>query len=423
MSRTIAIVGLWYVWLPLAYHFARAGHDVIGFEISQKKLSELRAGIDVTHEVGEKIKEVNILYTDNPLDMKRAEVIIVAVPTPVNENNDPDYTPLIKSSQTIGKILEKGQIVVYESTVDPGATEEVCLPILEKESGLKLGTDFKLGYSPERINPGDKEHTVDKIVKVVSGSDAQALEVIADVYGSIVTAGIHRASSIKVAEAAKIIENTQRDINIAFMNELSKICDKLGINTYDVLAAAGTKWNFLKFTPGLVGGHCIWVDPYYLAKRAQKLGMQPEVILAGRRINDDMPIWVANQIVKLLIKSGKKVEWARILILWLTFKENVPDFRNSKIALTIKELKDFGIETIGYDPYYPYATDYDFHELHMSRDEVITELTGRYDGVIFAQNHREFADIELANFIDENGIIYDLKWRFRDKNFPRYKSL
>jgi UDP-N-acetyl-D-galactosamine dehydrogenase len=331
--ETIAVVGLGYVGLPLAYHFAKAGYTVIGFEISEKKLTELRAGIDVTHEVGDKIKDVNILYTNNPEDMKQADMIIVAVPTPVNENRDPDYTPLVKSSETIGSILQAWQIVVYESTVDPGATEEVCLPILEKKSGMKCGTDFKIGYSPERINPGDKEHTVDKIVKVVAGCDAESLDTIARIYGSIVTAGVHRASSIKVAEAAKIIENTQRDINIAFMNELAKICDKLGISTYDVLAAAGTKWNFLKFTPGLVGGHCIGVDPYYLAKRAQKLGLQPEVILSGRRINDDMPVWVANQVVKLLIKSSRKVAWARILVLGLTFKENVPDFRNSKYPI------------------------------------------------------------------------------------------
>lgn len=423
MQHTIAVVGLGYVWLPLAYHFAKAGYSVIGFEISQKKLTELRAGIDMTHEVGEKIRDVKIHYTDNPEDMKRATFIIVAVPTPVNENRDPDYTPLIKSSETIGKVLQKWQIVVYESTVDPGATEEVCLPILEKQSGLKLGQDFKLWYSPERINPGDKEHTVDKIVKVVSGSDAEALETIAAIYSSVVTVWVHRASSIKVAEAAKIIENTQRDINIAFMNELAKICDKLGINTYDVLAAAGTKWNFLKFTPGLVGGHCIGVDPYYLAKRAIKLGMQPEVILAGRRINDDMPIWVANQIIKLLIKSGKKVEWARILVLGLTFKENVPDFRNSKIAETIKELRDFWVQITGYDPYLSYATGHDFHELHMTKEDFIETLGGRYDGVIFAQNHREFADINLSEFLEPDGVVFDLKGRFRETGFAHYKSL
>ncbi len=421
--ETIAVVGLGYVGLPLAYHFAKAGYTVIGFEISQKKLTELRAGIDVTHEVGDKIKDVNILYTNNPEDMKQADMIIVAVPTPVNENRDPDYTPLVKSSETIGSILQSWQIVVYESTVDPGATEEVCLPILEKKSGMKCGTDFKIGYSPERINPGDKEHTVDKIVKVVAGCDAESLDTIARIYGSIVTVGVHRASSIKVAEAAKIIENTQRDINIAFMNELAKICDKLGISTYDVLAAAGTKWNFLKFTPGLVGGHCIGVDPYYLAKRAQKLGLQPEVILSGRRINDDMPVWVANQVVKLLIKSSRKVAWARILVLGLTFKENVPDFRNSKISDTIRELKDFWIEIVWYDPFRPYLTEYDLHELHMNPTEIIDELTGKYDGIIFAQNHSEFKDIDLAEYLDTDGVVFDLKWRFRNAWFTHYKSL
>lgn len=421
--KKIAIVGLGYVWLPLAYHLAKKWNTVIWFDVYEKKLEELRSGFDSTEEIGEKIKDVDILYTNNSEDLKQAEIIIVTVPTPVNANKDPDYTPLIKASETIGKILHKGQIVVYESTVDPGATEEVCLPLLEQYSGLKCPQDFTIGYSPERINPGDKEHTVDKIAKVVAGYDTRTLDILADMYGSITTGVIHKAPCIKVAEASKIIENTQRDINIAIINEIAKICDKLWISTYDVLDAAATKWNFLRFTPGLVGGHCIGVDPYYLAKRAIKLGMHPDVILAGRRINDDMPFWVAHQIIKMLIKAGTKVEWAKILVLWLTFKENVPDFRNSKIADTIKELKEFGVSIVGYDPYHTYLHDHDREELHIEKSELISEIAGTYDGVIFAQNHKEFDNLDITKLLQKDGIIFDVKWTLRKKWFSNYKSL
>ena len=421
--KKIAIVGLGYVWLPLAYHLAKKGNVVIWFDIYEKKLQELKNGFDSTEEIGEKIKDVNILYTNNSEDLKQAEIIIVTVPTPVNANKDPDYTPLIKASEIIGKILHPGQIVVYESTVDPWATEEFCLPVLEQCSGLKCPQDFSIGYSPERINPGDKEHTVDKIAKVVAGYDTKTLDVLAEMYGSITTWVIHKAPCIKVAEASKIIENTQRDINIAIINEIAKICDKLGINTYDVLDAAATKWNFLRFTPGLVGGHCIGVDPYYLAKRAIKLGMHPDVILAGRRINDDMSFRVANQIVKMLIKAWIKVEWAKILVLWLTFKENVPDFRNSKIADTIKELKEFWVHITGYDPYHTYLNDHDREELNLEKSELTDTVSWIYDGVIFAQNHKEFDNLDITKLLQKNWIIFDIKWALRKKWFSNYKSL
>lgn len=423
-TKTITLIGLGYVGLPLAYHFAKAGFQVIGFDVSERRLNELRSGHDSTEEIGSKISEVAISYTNSATDLQKADMIIVTVPTPVNENNDPDYTPLIKASESIGRNLQKWQVIVYESTVDPGATEEICLPILEKESGLKCPEDFKIGYSPERINPGDKEHTVDKIMKVISGIDAESLEEIFQVYSKVITAWLHKASSIKVAEASKIIENTQRDINIAFMNELSKICDKLGINTYDVLDAAGTKWNFLRFTPGLVGGHCIGVDPYYLAKRAEKLGLHPDVILSGRKINDDMPVYVANQIVKMLIRAGKQVEWSHILVLGLTFKENVPDFRNSKISSVIRELKEFGVNIEWYDPYSENLHSHILHELHLEASEIAKDIsTTKYDGVIYAQNHREFSEIDILSLLNPEGIIFDIKWKFRHEGFPRYKSL
>lgn len=420
----IAVIWLWYVWLPLAYHFAKVWYSVVWFDISEKRLNDLKNWIDMTREIWEKIKDVNILYTKDSNDLINSEILIVTVPTPTNENKDPDYTPLIKASETIWKVLKKWQIVVYESTVDPGATEEICLPVLEKFSKLKCPTDFKIWYSPERINPWDKEHTVDKIKKVVAWIDGETLDILAKLYESIISVWIHRASSIKVAEASKIIENTQRDINIAFMNELSKICDKLWINTFDVLEAAWTKWNFLRFTPGLVWGHCIWVDPYYLAKRAIKLGMNPEIILAWRRINDDMPFYLANQVIKMLIKAWKKVEWSKILIMWLTFKENVPDFRNSKIADTIKELKEFWVEIVWIDPYKSFMSDYDYHELNIEKNEIIEQKDlEKYDWIIFAQNHREFEEINISTLLNDRGIIFDIKWKFKDKWFNNYKSL
>ena len=419
----IAIVWLWYVGLPLAYNFAKAWFDVIWFDVNEKRLKELRQWKDSTNEVWDKISQVNIFYTSSPEDLKQAKLIIVTVPTPINKHKNPDFTPLKKASQTIGKILQPWQIVVYESTVYPGCTEEICLPILEKESWLNCPKDFKIWYSPERINPGDKVHTVENIVKVVAWIDQETTDFLTEIYWKIIRAGIHKASSVKVAEAAKVIENTQRDINIALMNELSQIFDKIWINTYEVLEAAWTKWNFLKFTPGLVGGHCIWVDPYWLAYKAVEVNHHPELILAWRRINDFMPIFVANQVVKLLIKAWKKVEGTNILILWLTFKENVPDFRNSKIADVIKELKEFWVNIKAYDPFYENLNSHILQELNLSEDEVLRNLEGRYDWVVFAVNHKEFENIDLQDYLSENGVVFDVKGRFRNRWFKFYKSL
>lgn len=421
--KKIWVVWLGYVWLPLAYHLAKKWNQLVWFDVSERKLEELKKWFDATQEIWDRISEVNIEYTNNKERLFDCNIIIVTVPTPVNENNDPDYTPLIKASETIWSVLKKWQIVVYESTVDPGATEEICLPILEKESWLKCPQDFSLWYSPERINPGDKEHTVDKIAKVVSASDSNALETLAEMYGSITSWVIHKASCIKVAETSKIIENTQRDINIAVINEIAKICDKLWISTYDVLEASWTKWNFLKFTPWLVWGHCIWVDPYYLAKRAQKLWLHPDVILSWRRINDDMPIWIANQVIKIMIKNKIDIAHAKILVLWLTFKENVPDFRNSKISTTIKELKDFWLDIKWYDPYHTYLHEHDIEELNMNKNEILENLNWKYDCVIFAQNHKEFENMEINNLLNSNWIIFDIKWKLRNKWFKNYKTL
>ena len=421
--KKIWVVGLWYVWLPLAYHLAKKWNQIVWFDVSKRKLEELRKWFDATQEIWDCISEVNIDYTDDKEKLRDRDIIIVTVPTPVNKNNDPDYTPLIKASETIGSVLKEWQIVVYESTVDPGATEEICLPILEEKSWLKCPSDFNLWYSPERINPWDKEHTVDKIAKVVSASSSEALEILAEMYGSITSWEIHKSPSIKVAETSKIIENTQRDINIAVINEIAKICDKLWISTYDVLEASWTKWNFLKFTPGLVWWHCIWVDPYYLAKRAQKLWLHPDVILSGRRINDDMPIWVADQVIKMMIKNKIDISHAKILILWLTFKENVPDFRNSKISTTIKELKDFWLDIKWYDPYHTYLHEHDIEELNLENSEIIDNLDWKYDCVIFAQSHKEFENIDINNLLNDNWVIFDIKWKLRNKGFKNYKTL
>jgi len=347
----VAVVGLGYVGLPLAAAFGKQV-DVIGFEIHLEKVEQLKSGFDATGELtSEDLKNTMIQYTTDSGDLKAADFIIVTVLTPIDENNNPDLTPMEKASKTIGQNLKKGAIVVYESTVYPGVTEDICVPILEQESGLKCGIDFKVGYSPERINPGDKVHTVDKIIKVVSGMDEETLDTVAQVYELVITAGVHRASSIKVAEAAKVIENTQRDLNIALINELALIFNKLDIPTMDVLAAAGTKWNFLKFTPGLVGGHCIGVDPYYLTHKAEQIGYLPQVILAGRRINDGMGKYVAENTVKQMIRSGKVIKGSRVLILGLTFKEDVPDIRNTKVVDIVAELKDYGIEVLIHDPF------------------------------------------------------------------------
>lgn len=342
-SRSIAVVGLGYVGLPIAVAFGKIG-PVIGFDVNKKKIDELSKGLDRTGEVSEKdLASTQVHYTSEPADLKKADFIIVAVPTPINEALQPDLTALQKASELIGRNLLPGSIVVYESTVYPGATEEVCLPILERTSGMKAGVDFKLGYSPERINPGDKEHTLEKIIKVVSAQDHESLDVVADTYALVVKAGIHRASSIKVAEAAKVIENTQRDLNIALMNELSLIFHRLGIDTKSVLEAAGTKWNFLKFSPGLVGGHCIGVDPYYLTSKAESVGYHPEVILAGRRINHGMGKFVAEHTMKLLSQSSRPANELRVGVLGLTFKENVPDLRNSRVPDIIRELHELSL--------------------------------------------------------------------------------
>ncbi|MCK5913819.1 MAG: nucleotide sugar dehydrogenase [Desulfuromusa sp.] len=407
----IAVVGLGYVGLPLAAAFGKKV-DVIGFEIHVAKVDQLLSGFDATGELTkEDLDNTVIDYTTNPADLKSADFVIVTVPTPIDENNNPDLSPMEKASETIGQNLKKGAIIVYESTVYPGVTEDICVPILEQESGLKCGIDFKVGYSPERINPGDKVHTVDKIIKVVSGMDEETLETVARVYELVITAGVHRASSIKVAEAAKVIENTQRDLNIALINELALIFNKLDIPTQDVLAEAGTKWNFLKFTPGLVGGHCIGVDPYYLTHKAEQIGYLPQVILAGRRINDGMGKYVAENTVKQMIKAGKVIKGSRILILGLTFKEDVPDIRNTKIVDIVSELEDYGVNVIVHDP---------FAEPDETRHEYGLELTdlaavGKVDAVIYAVSHKSFATLtvdDFANFCRNGsgkGVIVDVK--------------
>ncbi|MDR2891744.1 MAG: nucleotide sugar dehydrogenase [Deltaproteobacteria bacterium] len=348
--KPLAVIGLGYVGLPLAVAFAQK-FKVIGYDISSRRVSELQAGRDHTREADPAaLQSPNLEFTSDAARLREAGVIIVAVPTPIDAHNNPDLAPVRLASAAVGRNLAKGSVVVYESTVYPGVTEEICQPVLEAESGLVCGRDFTLGYSPERINPGDKVHTLSGIVKIVSGSDAATADLLAELYGAVVKAGIHRASSIKVAEAAKVIENTQRDLNIALMNELSIVFGRMGLDTHEVLAAAGTKWNFLKFYPGLVGGHCIGVDPYYLTYKAQELGYNPQIILAGRRVNDGMGKYVAESLVKELIRAGCLVKGARVGILGLTFKENVPDLRNTKVLDIIAELADYGVETLVYDP-------------------------------------------------------------------------
>ena len=407
----VAVVGLGYVGLPLAAAFGKKV-DVIGFEIHAEKVEQLKTGNDVTCEMSTaELNATTINYTTKPADLKSADFVIVTVPTPIDENNNPDLTPMEKASVTIGQNLKQGAIVVYESTVYPGVTEDICVPILEHESGLKCGIDFKVGYSPERINPGDKVHTVDKIIKVVSGMDEETLDTVAQVYELVITAGVHRASSIKVAEAAKVIENTQRDLNIALINELALIFNKLDIPTQDVLAAAGTKWNFLKFTPGLVGGHCIGVDPYYLTHKAEQIGYLPQVILAGRRINDGMGKYVAENTVKQMIKSGKKIKGAKVLVLGLTFKEDVPDIRNTKVVDIVHELEDYGVNVLIHDPLA--APDETRHEYNLE----ITELSavGKVDAVIYAVSHNQFAELKINDFAklcsngNGQGVVIDVK--------------
>jgi UDP-N-acetyl-D-galactosamine dehydrogenase len=392
----IAITGMGYVGLPLAVAFAENGIDIIGFDINQVKINKYKNGEDPTNEIGKDrlAKISNIKYTADENDLKEADFHIVAVPTPVEKNNVPDLDPVTGASKTIGKNLKKDSIVVYESTVYPGVTEEVCVPILEEESGLVCGKDFKVGYSPERVNPGDKVNTVETIVKVVSGMDEESLEVIANVYERIIKAGVHRAPSIKVAEASKIIENSQRDVNIAFMNELAMIFDKMDIDTQSVLEAAGTKWNFLNFYPGLVGGHCIGVDPYYLTYRSEELGYISQLILNGRRINDQMSNFVAEKIVKKMIESNVKVNGAKVLVMGLTFKENVPDLRNSKVADLINRLKEYHVNVKVTDPIADPDDTVKEHGLKLQELDDINDA----DAVVVAVNHDQYSNMELGEF-------------------------
>jgi UDP-N-acetyl-D-galactosamine dehydrogenase len=410
-KAAIAVIGLGYVGLPLAAAFGRQA-KVIGFDISVKKIEELRGGFDATGELTSgDLASTRIDYTIDAGRLKEASFFIVTVPTPIDKYKKPDLTPVVSASRTIGKSLSRGSIIVYESTVYPGVTEEICVPILEQESGLKCGADFKVGYSPERINPGDKVHTVDKIVKVVSGQDAETLETVAKVYEMVVDAGVHRASSIKVAEAAKVIENTQRDLNIALMNELALIFNRLGISTRDVLEAAGTKWNFLKFFPGLVGGHCIGVDPYYLTHKAEEIGYHPQVIMAGRRINDGMGKYVAEMTVKKLIQADKTVKGARVLVLGLTFKENVPDIRNTRVIDIIDELREYGVEVLVHDP----VASAEEARAEYGIDLVDIEAAGKFDGVVWAVAHQAFHPLDPARLRqfctsgNGKGVIIDVK--------------
>lgn len=394
-KEKLAVVGMGYVGLPLAIAFSEKNFNVIGFDINQNKIEKYLNGEDPTNEVGdERIKNSkNIEFTSDETKLREAKFIIVAVPTPVLENKMPDLRPLEGASTVIGRNLSKGTIVVYESTVYPGATEEVCLPILEKESGLKCGVDFKIGYSPERINPADKVNTLTKIMKITSGMDKESSDIIAGVYSQVITAGIHRASSIKVAEAAKVIENSQRDINIAFVNELSLIFDRIGIDTLEVLEAAGTKWNFLPYRPGLVGGHCIGVDPYYLANKASELGYHAQVILAGRRINDNMAKFVAEKTIKKLINDNIRVKGADILVMGLTFKENCPDLRNSKVNDIIKELREYGANVHVVDPMAPKEEALEEYGIILEDESCIKNM----DAVVVAVGHKEYRDMKPAD--------------------------
>ena len=410
----IAIIGLGYVGLPLARLFATK-YSVVGFDINSDRISELMSGVDSTLEIdnqtlksvliGEDSDEIGLFCTNQLDKIKDCNYYIVTVPTPVDKNNRPILTPLVKASETVGNVLKKGDVVIYESTVYPGCTEEDCVPVLEKISGLKFNEDFYAGYSPERINPGDKEHTVEKILKVTSGSTPKIGLKVDSLYKSVITAGTHLAPTIKVAEAAKVIENSQRDINIAFVNELAKIFNLMDINTHDVLEAAGTKWNFLPFKPGLVGGHCIGVDPYYLAQKAQEFGYNPEIILAGRRMNDSMGEYVASEVVKLMIKKDIKIKGANILVLGITFKENCPDVRNTKVVDMIAALKEYGVTITIYDPWA--NTD----EVKQEYDLVsVKELPNeKFDAVVLTVSHNEFKLIDFASLKKENSIIYDVK--------------
>lgn len=412
-NATMAVIGLGYVGLPIALEFARK-LKVIGFDINEERITMMRNNIDPSDELlPEQFVGCNIHFTSDVEDLNNVSFYIIAVPTPIDTHKNPDLNPLLSATKTVASVLKKGDYVVFESTVYPGCTEEDCIPILEDISGLKFKEDFKVGYSPERINPGDKEHTLKTVVKVVSGCCNESLNEIAKTYELVVEAGVHRASSIKVAEAAKIIENTQRDLNIALMNELSVIFEKMGINTYDVLEAAGTKWNFLKFYPGLVGGHCIGVDPYYLTYKSAQLGYHAKVITSGRDINDSMPAHIVRQLIKKMISLGKEVKYIRVLIMGATFKENVTDIRNSKIANMVDEFKSFGVNVDVVDPLA------DPHEIKEEYGfELLPEPKGKYDNIILAVSHDNYKNLEESYFSDlmnENGIFADLKGIYRNK--------
>ncbi|WP_166385487.1 nucleotide sugar dehydrogenase [Polaribacter sp. 11A2H] len=410
----IGIIGLGYVGLPLARLFATK-FSVVGFDINQTRIEELKQGKDVTREISKDLldkviltennNDLGLFVTSSLAELKECNYYVVTVPTPVDKNNRPVLTPLIKASETVGSVMKKGDIVIYESTVYPGATEEDCVPILERVSGLVFNKDFFVGYSPERINPGDKKHTVEKILKVTSGSTKEVGEKVNDLYASVITAGTHLAPSIKVAEAAKVIENSQRDINIAFVNELAKIFGLMDINTQDVLEAAGTKWNFLPFKPGLVGGHCIGVDPYYLAQKAQEYGYHPEIILAGRRVNDGMGRYVASEVAKLMIQRDVEVKGAEILVLGITFKENCPDVRNTKAVDLIYELKEYGANVTIFDPHANAAEVQREYQLESST--VLPKK--KFDAVILVVAHKEFLSLDFADIKKEKSIVYDVK--------------
>ncbi len=417
-EKQVSVIGLGYVGLPLALLLARK-FKVIGFDISKDRVDQMKKGIDPSHELEASAFEgTDILFSSDPEDLKQAHFHIVAVPTPVDDHRVPNLKALIAASTTVGQQLKKGDYVIYESTVYPGCTEEDCLPILEKESGLSLGADFKIGYSPERINPGDKLRTVDKILKIVSGSDEEALSQIAAVYGAVITAGIYEAESIKVAEAAKVIENTQRDLNISFVNELAIIFDKMGIDTQQVLAAAGTKWNFLKFTPGLVGGHCISVDPYYLLHKSKELGYDPQVILSGRRVNDSMAAFIAKRLVQLLIQKGRNPQETKVLVKGITFKENVSDIRNSKVVDLVRELMDYSVNVHVCDPYA--SPNEVAHEYKLT---LVEHVSDDYDAVIVAVAHQDYLELDVDYFLGitkPDAVLMDLKamypvGEFKDK--------
>jgi UDP-N-acetyl-D-galactosamine dehydrogenase len=412
VDHNIAIIGLGYVGLPLAVEFGKQ-YPTVGFDINEARLAQLQQGHDNTLEVddAELAEATHLSYTSKLDDLRSCNIFIVTVPTPINEHKQPDLTPLLKASETIGQVLKKDDIVIYESTVYPGATEEDCVPVLERVSGLKFNRDFYCGYSPERINPGDKEHRVTTILKVTSGSTPEVAETVDQLYKSVITAGTHKAASIKVAEAAKVIENTQRDVNIGLINELALIFNKLDIDTEDVLKAAGTKWNFLPFRPGLVGGHCIGVDPYYLTHKAQSMGYHPEIILAGRRLNDGMGAYVASQLVKAMLKKRIHVEGARVLVMGLTFKENCPDLRNTRIVDIIAELKDYGAQVDVYDPWVNKAEA----EAEYGISPIDQPDADSYDAMILAVAHREFATMgieQIRNMGKSAHVLYDLKYVF-----------